>query len=156
MKDYANLRLKLKRTVIWAFCLHKFGLYLKVKVGLLKAKTLFAEGKGFFAFFSDEAMFDPWSLVDHRRGDSTPHCWRFPKLRTLSLQSTKPFFLRGIKVGNLDRERWADHACLISQLEHRICFISLTVAASYIVTKWFSWLNQKGKNDKFWTPSRMK
>ena len=155
MKDYANLRLELKRTVIWAFCLHKFGLYLKVKVGLLKAKTLFAEGKGFFAFFSDEAMF----TVDHC-GSQTRGFYStllaFPKLRTLSLQSTKPFFLRGIKVGNLDRERWADHACLISQLEHRICFISPTVAASYIVTKWFSWLNQKGKNDKFWTPSRMK
>ena len=41
MKDYANSRLKLKRTVIWAFCLHRFGWYLKVKVGLLKAKTLF-------------------------------------------------------------------------------------------------------------------
>ena len=76
MKDYANSRLKLKRTVIWAFCLHKFGLYLKVKVGLLKAKTLFAEGKGFFAFFSDQAMFNPWSLMDHRRGDSTPHSSR--------------------------------------------------------------------------------
>ena len=25
MKDYANSRLKLKRTLIWAFCLHKFG-----------------------------------------------------------------------------------------------------------------------------------
>ena len=72
MKDYANLRLKLKRTVIWTFCLHKFGWYLKVKVGFLKAKTLFTEGKGFFAFFSDQAMFDLWSLVDHRRSDSTP------------------------------------------------------------------------------------
>ena len=76
MKDYANSRLKLKRTVIWAFCLHKFGWYLKVKVGFLKAKTLFTEGKGFFAFFSDQAMFDLWSLVDHRRGDSTPHSSR--------------------------------------------------------------------------------
>ena len=76
MKDYANSRLKLKRTVIWTFCLHKFGWYLKVKVGFLKAKTLFTEGKGFFAFFSDQAMFDPWSLVDHRRGDSTPHSSR--------------------------------------------------------------------------------
>ena len=76
MKDYANLRLKLKRTVIWAFCLHKFGLYLKVKVGLLKAKTLFTEGKGFFAFFSDQAMFDPWSFVDYRRSDSTPNSSR--------------------------------------------------------------------------------
>ena len=27
-KDCANSRLKLKRTVIWAFCLHKFGWYL--------------------------------------------------------------------------------------------------------------------------------
>ena len=76
MKDYANSRLKLKQTVIWAFCLPKFGLYLRVKVGLLKAKTLFAEGKGFSAFFSDQAMFDPWSLMDHRRSDSTPHSSR--------------------------------------------------------------------------------
>ena len=76
MKDYANSRLKLKQTVIWVFCLPKFGLYLRVKVSLLKAKTLFAEGKGFFAFFSDQAMFDPWSLMDHRRGDSTPHSSR--------------------------------------------------------------------------------
>ena len=76
MKDYANSRLKLKRTVIWTFCLHKFGWYLKVKVGFRKAKTLFTEGKGFFAFFSDQAMFDLWSLVDHRRGDSTPHSSR--------------------------------------------------------------------------------
>ena len=45
--------------------------YLEVKFGLLKAKTLFTEGRGFFAFFSDQAMFDPWSLVDHKRGDST-------------------------------------------------------------------------------------
>ena len=59
MKDYANSRLKLKQTIISAFCLPKFGLYLRVKVGLLKAKTLFAEGKGFFAFFFDQAMFDP-------------------------------------------------------------------------------------------------
>ena len=58
MKDYANSRLKLKQTVIWAFCLHKLVI-LKVKVGLLKAKTLFSEGKDFFAFFSDQAMFDP-------------------------------------------------------------------------------------------------
>ena len=50
--------------------------YLEVKFGLLKAKTLFTEGRGFFAFFSDQAMFDPWSLVDHRRGDSTPHSSR--------------------------------------------------------------------------------
>ena len=49
MKDYANSRLKLKRTEIWAFCLHKFESYLKVKVCLLKARTLFTEGKGFFA-----------------------------------------------------------------------------------------------------------
>ena len=76
MKDNANSCLKLKQTVIWAFCLHNFGWYLKVKVGFRKAKTLFTEGKGFFAFFSDQAMFDPWSLVDHRRGDSTPHSSR--------------------------------------------------------------------------------
>ena len=56
-----------------SFCLDEFGWYLKIKVGLLKGKTLFTEGKGFFAFFSDLAMFDPWSLVDHRRGNSTPH-----------------------------------------------------------------------------------
>ena len=37
--------------------------YLEVKFGLLKAKTLFTEGRGFFAFFSDQAMFDPWSTV---------------------------------------------------------------------------------------------
>ena len=79
MKDYANSRLKLKQTVIWAFCLPKFGLYLRVKVGLLKAKTLFTEGKGFSAFFSDQAMFDPWSLMDHRRGDSTLHSSRQKK-----------------------------------------------------------------------------
>ena len=59
MKYYANSRLKLKRTVISAFCLHKFGWYLKVKVGLLKAKTLFTKEKGFFDFFSDQAVFDP-------------------------------------------------------------------------------------------------
>ena len=48
----------------------------KVKVGFLKAKTLFIEGKGFLAFFSNQAMFDLWSLVDHRRGDSTPNSSR--------------------------------------------------------------------------------
>ena len=76
MKDYANSCLKLKRTVIWAFCLHKFGWYLQVKVSFLRAKTLFTEGKGFFAFFSDQAMFDPWSLVDHRHSHSTLHSSR--------------------------------------------------------------------------------
>ena len=59
-----------------SFFLHKFGWYLKAKVGFLKAKTLFTEGKGFFAFFSDQAMFDPWSFVDYRRDDSTPNSSR--------------------------------------------------------------------------------
>ena len=62
MKDYANSRLKLKQTVIWAFVYISWW-YLKVKVGLLKAKTLFSEGKDFFAFFSDQEMFDPWSTA---------------------------------------------------------------------------------------------
>ena len=70
MKDYANSHLKLKQTVIWAFCFHKFGWYLKVKVGLLKAKTLFTEGKGFFTSFSCSG--NVRSLISH--GSQT---WRF-------------------------------------------------------------------------------
>ena len=60
----------------FSFCSHKFGWYLKVKVGLLKAKTLFTKGKRFFDFFSDQAVFDPWSLLDHRRCDSSQHSSR--------------------------------------------------------------------------------
>ena len=101
MKDYANSRLKLKRTVTWAFCLHKFGLYLKVKVGPFEAKTLFAEGKGFFTFFSDQAMFDPWSLVDHRCGDSTPHSscqrkWSHNHFLLLQQYAHTKLFLHGL------------------------------------------------------------
>ena len=101
MKDYANSRLKLKRTVIWAFCLHKFGWYLKVKVGFLKAKTLFTEGKGFFAFFSEQAMFDPWSLVDHRRDDSTPHSSRQLWARTSNSDRLIPHWPRERRSKNL-------------------------------------------------------
>ena len=77
MKDYANSRLKLKQTVIWAFGfiknvnrLHNIGWYLKVKVTLLKVKTLFTEGKGFFASFSCTG--NVRSLIS--RGSQT---WRF-------------------------------------------------------------------------------
>ena len=100
MKDYANSRLKLKQTVIWAFCLPKFGLYLRVKVSLLKAKTLFAEGKGFFTFFSNQAMLYPWSLMDHRRCNSTLHSSRQRKrscnhrLLLLQCMNTKLFLRR--------------------------------------------------------------
>ena len=45
MKDFANSRLKLKRTVIWAFCLYNFGWYLKQKSVFLKRRHCSLKGK---------------------------------------------------------------------------------------------------------------
>ena len=72
MKDYANSRLKLKRTLIWAFCLHKLVIF-KSKSRSSQSEDIIHWRERFlrFLFRSGNVRF-----LDHRHGNSTPHSSR--------------------------------------------------------------------------------